>query len=305
MKKTIFCIILLLILTSCGIISQKKEQIKIPGVHEGTKGIVLSFLPNAPPSEIYEDKFFDIMVDIQNKGAADINNGMLVIGVEEQQISLESTGDERFDLDGKSIYNPEGNREIKEFRAKTKKILPGIESYETAITATACYPYKTEATSLVCIDTDLAGRIKTKPCRTRTIAMPGGQGAPIAITSVEPKMMPHEDIEKVQPEFQIKIQNLGAGQAMTREKVFDACTGQALGTETWNRLQVRAQLSENPLTCIPETVKLTQDTTVICTLEEGISKTQGTYTAPLSIEADYGYLDRAVKQINIKRLAIK
>jgi len=305
MKKIIFCLILALILTSCGVISQKKEQIKIPGVHEGTRGIELSFLPNAPPSEIYEDKFFDIMIEIQNKGAADINNGMLVLGLEEQQISLESAGDARFDLDGKSIYNPEGSREIKEFRAKTKKILPGIGAYDTAITATACYPYKTEATALVCIDTDLAGRIKTKPCKTRTITLPGGQGAPIAITSVEPKMMPHKDIEKVQPEFQIKLQNLGTGQALTREKVFDACTGQPLGTESWSRIQVRAQLSENPLTCMPETVKLTQDTTVICTLEEGISKTQGTYTAPLSIEAEYGYLDRAVKQINIKRLSIK
>jgi hypothetical protein len=305
MKKIIFCLILTLFLTSCGIISQKKEQIKIPGVHEGTKGVVLSFLPNAPPTELYEDKFFDIMVDIQNKGAADINNGMLVLGLEEQQVSLESAGDARFDLDGKSIYNPEGSREIKEFRAKTKMLLPGIEAYETAITATACYPYKTEATAIVCIDTDLAGRVKTKPCQTRRISLAGGQGAPIAITSVEPKMMPHEDIEKIQPEFLIKIQNLGAGQAMTREKVYDACSGKPLGSEAWNRLQVRAQLSEQPLRCLPETVRITEDTTVLCTLEEGISKAQGTYTAPLSIEADYGYLDRAVKKVKIKRLAIK
>ncbi|MBW3004209.1 hypothetical protein KY310_00040 [Candidatus Woesearchaeota archaeon] len=305
MKKIIFCLILALFLTSCGIVSQKKEQIKIPGVHEGTKGVILSFLSNAPPSEIYENKPFEIMVDVQNKGAADIKNGMLVINVEEQQVDLESANDARFDLDGKSVFNPEGSKEIKEFRAKSKFLITGIEAYDTAITATACYPYKTEATALVCIDTDLAGRVKTKPCKTQKITLSGGQGAPIAISSVEPKMMLHDDVEKVQPEFIIKIQNSGTGQVLVREKVYEACTGKPLGPEAWNRMQVRAKLSDIPLVCKPEIVRLAEDTTVVCTLEEGISKTQGTYTAPLSIEADYGYLDRAVKKINIKKILSK
>ena len=305
MKKIIFCLILALFLTSCGIMGQKKEQIKVPDIHEGTKGVVLSFLPNAPPAELYEEKLFKIMINVQNAGAVDIKNGMLVIGIEEQQVSLESASDARFDLDGKSIFNPEGSKTIKEFKAKSKLLIPGIEAYDTAVTATACYPYKTEATALVCIDTDLAGMVKTKPCKTQKISLSGGQGAPIAITSVEPKMMTHDDPEKIQPEFVIKIQNQGTGQAMTREKVFDACTGKALGKDAWNRLQLRAQLSDIPLTCRPETVRLTEDTTVICTLDAGIDKAQGTYTAPLSIELDYGYLDRAVKKINIKKLALK
>ncbi|MBW3001752.1 hypothetical protein KY338_01160 [Candidatus Woesearchaeota archaeon] len=305
MKKIIFCLIIALFLTSCGLVQQKKEEIKIPGVHEGTKGIVLEFLTNSPPAEIYEERVFQILVDVQNKGAADVSNGMLVLGTEEQQISIESEKDTRFDLDGKSVFNPEGSKDIKEFRAKSKLLITGIESHETAITATACYPYKTEATALVCIDTDLAGMVKTKPCKTQRISMAGGQGAPVAITSVEPKMMTHEDIEKIQPEFLIKVQNLGAGQALLKEKTYDACTGKALGSETWNRVQVRATLSETPLTCKPETVKLSGDTTVLCVLEQGIEKTKGTYTAPLSIEVEYGYLDRAVKKVNIKKLSSK
>ena len=305
MKKIIFCLILALFLTSCGLVSPKKEQIKVPDVHEGKKGIVLSFLPNAPPTDIYEERLFEIMIDVQNKGAVDIKNGMLVLGAEEQQVSFKSEKDARFDLDGKSVFNPEGSKTIKEFQAESKLLIAGIEAYDTAITATACYPYKTEATALMCIDTDLAGRIKTKPCKTQTVSLSGGQGAPIAVYSVEPKMMIHEDPEKIQPEFLIKIQNLGTGQALLREKVYEACSGKPLGPEIWNRLQLTAMLSDMPLKCRPETVRLTEDTTVICTLEEGIDRTQGTYLAPLSIEVNYGYLDRVVKKINIKKLSIK
>jgi len=305
MKKIIFCLIITLFLTSCGVLQQKKEQITVPDIHTGTKGAVLEFLSNAPPKEIYEDKFFEILVDVQNQGAVDITGGMLVLGVEEQQISIENEKDARFDLDGKSIFNPEGSKTIKEFKAKSRFITPGIESYDTTITATACYSYKTEATEFACIDTDISGRVKTKPCQTKKITVSKGQGAPISIISVEPKMMAHEDPEKIQPEFLIKLRNAGSGQAMIKDKVYDACTGKALGSESWNRAELKAHLSDTLLICKPEIIRLTEDATVICTLEEGIDRTEGTYLAPLSVEVSYGYMDSIAKSVTIKKLVIK
>lgn len=305
MKKTALSLcIAMLILTSCTVLQQKKEQIKIPGVHEGTKGAVLEFLPNSPQKELYEDRVFDILVSVHNQGAADIRAGMLYIGAG-QQIQIEGEEDKRFDLAGKTTYNPEGSKTIEEFRARTSLLLPTLQSQDTTITATACYPYQTEATAIVCIDTDIAGMVKNKPCRTRKQMLSAGQGAPLTITYVETKIMSHENPERVQPEFHIKLRNAGPGQAITQEKIYDACTGKSVGTESWNRADITARLSDKQLTCRPKKAKISPDTTIICTLEEGIPKTKGTYTAPLSVEAKYGYIERIIKSITIRKLVTK
>ena len=302
MKKTIIFLILLTFLTSCGVISQSKEQIQIPEVHSGTQGIVLEFMEGMPPNEIYQGRHFEIMLNIYNKGAADIKGGMLKISTEAQQISIEGERDLRFDIEGKSVFNPEGTQTRKSFRAQAQPLIAQIETYNTPITATACYPYHTEATALMCIDTDIAGMVKNKPCRPTTQVMTGGQGGPVAITSVEPKMTTHKDPEKIQPEFLIKLQNKGTGQAMKSLKVYDACTGKPLGQDSWNVVEISAEMSDTPLTCKPEIIRISTDTTVICSFEQGIEKNRGTYTAPLSIKLNYGYMDRIVKNIQVKKL---
>lgn len=296
--------ILAIFLSSCGYV-KTKEQIQIPEVHKGTKGITMSFLQNMPPSELYENKYYEAGIKIQNAGAEDIKQGMLAIGIEEQQIIIDGENNKRFDLQGKSVFNPEGTQDILRFKIKTRELSPKIEHYPTEITATACYKYKTEATALVCIDTDIAGIIKTKPCQTRMQTFSGGQGAPVSVVSVEPKMMVHEDLTKIQPEFYITLQNAGQGNAVIQEKVYDACSGKPLGTESWNTVELTARLSEQDLQCKPEKIKLTRETRIVCTLPEGIDKTKGTYTAPLSIDVSYGYMDRIVKNTEIKKITTK
>jgi hypothetical protein len=302
MKKIILLIILLAFLTSCGMIQQSKDQIKIPEVHSGTQGVVLEFMEGMPPNEVYEERHFEIMLKVYNKGASDIKGGMLKMSTEAQQVSIEGENDQRFDLEGKSVFNPEGGQTRKSFRAQASPLIAQIESYSTPITATACYPYQTEATALMCIDTDIAGMVKNKPCKPTTKVMTGGQGGPVAITSVEPKMTTHEEPQKIRPEFLIKLQNLGTGQAMRSLKVYDACTGRPLGSENWNVVELSAEMSDTPLTCRPETIKISADTTVICSFDKGIEKNRGTYTAPLSIKLNYGYMDRIVKNIQVKKL---
>lgn len=307
MNQKKYCFILLLIfLTSCNIIQTKKEQIAVPDIHKGTQGIALEFLPNLPPSELYEENYFEVLLKISNKGATDAQRGMLVIGTEEQQIDLDADPDYRFDLKGKSIFNPEGTHILKQFKAKVRPLIPQISQYTTSITATACYPYKTEATANICIDTDIANIVRSKPCKPSKRTFAGGQGAPVAVTSVEPKMLTHEDDTKIRPEFEIKIQNLGPGKAIKEEYVYDACMGKPVGQRNqkiWDVVEVKATLSDMELTCKPETTILTKDsTTLICTLKEGIDKSAGTYLAPVSIEINYAYLNKEVKKINIKRL---
>jgi hypothetical protein len=85
----------------------------------------------------------------------------------------------------------------------------------------------------------------------------------------------------------------------------------------WNVADARVYLSDkgSQLDCAPKLVSTSQDkagyiklsrkegekNTVKCRLKEGISKTKGTYTAPLLIELDYGYTFTISKNVLIKK----
>lgn len=307
MKQIITIILFSLLITSCQFNPLKKEQIEAVDIHTGRSGVTLEFMENAPPNEVYEEKPFDIIVKVHNKGANAVVGGMLIMGVEDQNVDLRTEKDARFDLIGKSEFNPEGVFELKTFRAYAKNLGPSIaKQYTTTITATACYQYKTSATALVCIDTDLLNAVKDKPCTTRTESYASGQGAPLSVVSVTPKMMPHEDDEYITPEFTIILSNPGGGDVVDSDKVYEACTGKKVGREDWNKVTLQASISEQPLECLPETIILRAgENKVVCTLASGIEKIKGTYTAPLSIDLEYGYMSRKIKTTDILKPVIK
>ncbi len=306
MKNIILLITLGLLITGCQFMPTKQGQIAVPDIHSGEKGITLAFLDNAPPSDIYEGGPFDIILKVQNAGASDVRGGMLIIGVEEQNIELISPNSERFDLAGKSVYSPEGTYDLIQFRAIAKKLgASATKSYTTTITVDACYTYQTAATATVCIDTDIFGLVKNKPCSVTTQKYSSGQGAPISVITVVPKIIPNIDPEMVTPEFTISISNPGQGDAVASEKIYAACKGQQIGAENWNAIKISATLSDQPLQCIPETITLMPgENKAVCTLPSGISKTMGTYSAPLSVVLDYGYMTKKIKTMNILKPAV-
>ncbi|MEM4263393.1 MAG: hypothetical protein QW666_00675 [Candidatus Woesearchaeota archaeon] len=307
MKKTITTLLIIAVLiTSCQFMPVKKEQVKVTDIYVGTKGVTLDFLENAPPAEVYEESLFDIILKVHNQGANDVRGGMLAIGIEEQNVILEQR-DARFDLAGKSSFNPEGTYEMKQFRATARKLGPYAgNNYPTTITATACYAYKTSATTLVCIDTDLLGVVKNKACKPMTQNYGSGQGAPVSVISVVPKMIPHTDKEKIIPEFIISIANPGGGNVVASEHIYDACTGKSIEPENWNKVKISAMLSDQMLTCVPDTIMMQAgENKAVCALPSGIDKALGTYTAPLSVELNYGYMKRIVKPITITRTMLE
>ena len=80
-KKRLFVVVLIvLFIVGCqggGTTSQYVEE----DYHKGTQGVVISFLPNAPPSRVYEDDSLDISIQLENKGAyPEGNNFYTLIG---------------------------------------------------------------------------------------------------------------------------------------------------------------------------------------------------------------------------------
>lgn len=296
------CIILVLLLSACQAFPvQRKEQVVIPDVKIGTQGIVLSTLPNAPPSEVFEDSLFNVVVDLNNQGAADVITGAYALNIEEQFFSLprqQPTG--FFAVRGKSIFSPQGDRTRVSFAVRAGLLAPQQRRHDGRLLFSACSPYATDAVAQVCVDTDVLEKQPRKACRPAPVAMGGGQGAPVMVTRVETRMLPHERPDRVRPEFVIGIRNAGQGKVVAQERVGEACRGLSLGEDAWGMVGVQALLSDTLLACSAGRFRLgVEEFTLMCGLPEGIPVTMGTYPAPLNVQLAYGYVNTLFIPVSI------
>ena len=269
-KKLILIVCTLLLIAGCTGSPRDKAPITDVDIRKGLQGLTMEFTKNAPPERVFEDDIFPIAVRLRNQGASDINaievghkdgdgaakadnvNGVLVFGLEKTYVGL--VGEEGkegiiFNINGKSISNPNGDEEIITLNAQTKKIGAQSETQSSTILATACYPYKTILGASVCIDTDIYGeRRGQKACSIADLKFTEGQGAPAAITKIETRMLP-QDNNLVQPHFLILIENKGNGEVVSLSEVENACTGKALDYRAFNTVIIKASLSNKPLDC--------------------------------------------------------
>ena len=308
MKKIIILLCFTLIfLSGCPPSNGPKEV----NVHVGTQGLEMGFFERAPPNEVFEGELFNVILEMYNLGAYDIRGGIYSLGIEETYLSADETFDQ-FNVFGKSVFTPFGDRTEARIPVFTKDLDPQTEVITSLITATACYSYKTQATAEVCIDTDIYGlRQAPKVCLPQPFGLGGGQGTPVALTLIEPRMLPHENPQRIKPQFTITIQNVGNGRVVMEDKIVDACSGLGIKSEELNVMTADVWLFDKPLDCTPKPefatgktalVKLKESTDVIkCTLNEGIPTTEGNYLAPLRVELSYGYTFTISKNVMIKK----
>lgn len=305
-KKKYFALILIIIFISgCGIFSPDREPISEINVHIGTSGLEMEFLKGNPPNEVYEDQIFKASVFLKNKGAFDITNGYLLIGLEEDYMGLLYEYNQRIDLelDGKSRQNPIGDQKVEEFALKAKEIDPQTEEHESSIYITSCYKYRTELSQDVCIDADMYNlKPIEKVCTVKDISL-SSQGAPVAITKIEEKISTSESGDVMIPQFTIYIQNKGRGEVIDVGKTDDACSSEPLSSEDINKLDIAVYLSDIPLECKPYELKLkNKKDKVICSLKEGVKKDEPAFTTLLSVILDYGYTQTISRRVTIKKI---
>ena len=191
-KKIIFTIgiLILVVINGCTGGKDKKDPITDVDVRKGTQGLTMEFIKGAPPERIYQESEFPISLKLENKGAFDIVDGILKFGVEEAYVDLvggvDGGGGTPINIEGKSIYSPNGDVEYKEVNAETKVIGAQSETHPSSIYATACYPYNTTFGDSVCVDPDVIGaRAGRKVCIVSDKTYAEGQGGPVTITKIE------------------------------------------------------------------------------------------------------------------------
>jgi len=335
MKKTFGLLIFFVMLAATGCVgNQGNRPITGVDIQQGTEGLGMVFLENAPPSEAFEKGIIPVGIHITNKGAYPVTNGLLSIALESDYMEINEFDPEvfgekisfedpertkiRFDLPGKTVENPSGEEDILTLRLNTKKIDELSEKRVTPIRISACYGYQTRLDTTACIDTDIYNtRGREKACKVQNMRF-SSQGAPVAIKIIEPHMSPHEAPYKVKPQFIIQIGNAGKGETTTDNVVEDACSAKPLKYDDVNVVKVSAYLGgeRKELNCEPKKegaesagksgfVKLRKnDGLARCVLEEGIDINEGTYTSPLEVVLDYGYTFTISKDVTVKKSLI-
>ncbi|RLE48088.1 hypothetical protein DRJ25_00710 [Candidatus Woesearchaeota archaeon] len=306
--RTILAAIListLIILTSCTQIQERatqyfnsrKENTQEQQMFQtGTEGLNIRFLNIQP--KIREGALFDIIFELQNKGYNDITEGIFKLITEKPQITTKKDRGSII-LKGKNKYNPEGETKRIKFKAKAGTIEQNLAEYPTKATLIVCYAYENVATEMVCIDPDIEGLQKSKPCIAEDIILPEGQGSPVAVTEIKPQI---ELTEKgIRPAFEIHIKNEGQGQVIPPDYIEHAC-GPKQKTKIRNNVQIEATLSNKELTCSPKEINLKkgEETTIYCEQTQATTKRQ-TYLAPLEIKIKYGYVISASGDITITK----
>ncbi|MFH1063940.1 MAG: hypothetical protein V1729_02575 [Candidatus Woesearchaeota archaeon] len=291
-----------IMLTGCGFSGGSGEPpVSAQFAATGTEGIVMQFVQDQPPSKVYTGSPVTFLVELRNRGTHDVQSGMfyltgfdpgIVTGLPPYQ-GIQGT------LEGKSPYNPEGGYSTLEFASSTVTLPAAMPNYNPTFMLTACYPYQTVATPLVCVDSNPLDTSSDKACRAQKVYSTGSQGAPVTIQSIESEARPNGMY------FRIHIANTAGGTAQASGTVFDmgsmgSCPG-GLSYTDLNLVEYTISISGSILSCDPKSpLRLVNNQgTIFCQYTPG---SLPAYQTPLEIRLSYGYKSSISKVVEIENL---
>lgn len=296
-KLSILLISAIIILSGCG--TNIGTTPFATNYKTGTGGIEARFLQGSPPSIVFEDRPFEISIELKNTGGYDVvaDQGVVNIITDPASQLLEAS-EQTFSAEGKSLNNPQGAIDVKTFQAKAAKIPSPSEQQDSTIQAQICYPYQTDLSASICIDTDIENKLAKKPCKLTNPSF-SGQGAPVAVTNVQTELIPLGD--KIIPRFTLTVANKGSGQVVQDDLVHTLCQPGA-GQRFLPLIKIEeALISDRSLNCRPTELRLDQEDKIVCTYDQGFPLTLTPFTTLLNVKLKYGYFQTTSKKITVKK----
>ena len=309
MRAKIYLVLLLIVLFILGCDSGK-EQIK-KDIYVGTEGVKVEVFQL--PDVVSESENVPLVVKVENKGPYD-SKGYLVVSTEKDYMNILGHGgyvSTPFQLEGKTVMNDIDDFEIFNIPLIAGELDPLSEVHDTYLTIYTCYGYKGLAYAEVCIDTDpYEVEDSEKACNLQeSISLSEGQGGPLVIDRVEPKMLIEGNI--IRPQFKIYLQNRGTGTVIQKNSLSQVCSQDSLNVATYNTVSLSEieisgrKLSAGQIECVPQALQLRKGQDfVTCTVKSsnGIPRSMLAYESPLKVEIDYGYTSAITKEIRIKKI---
>ena len=309
--------IAMVFVAGCGHIPENGNSDSLPKRSVlGEKGLVLSFLKNAPPENLFPNTEMKVGLLIENKGAAQVDcsqrNGCGYFFVDGgEHIVIKNNGGGSGILKNMPGFRDALNGDV--FRSRQKSIAefsvhvndPGHTTTAT-IFANICYPYKTFMSTTVCVETaGYSVEENERLCNPKTIELIS-QGAPVAITRVEQSSIFQGN--EVKPRFKIFMKNVGGGFVISKEAnaLKKACASESTNPIEGNIIGdvsiEEATLSGVTLNCQDSSVILRgSNNFVLCTANQGFeANADDNFVSPLRILLSYGYQTAEARKVRIE-----
>jgi hypothetical protein len=291
--------VLVLLASACSVGTKKVET--IGESHTGTQGIYFDFVPNYPPAVIYtsggEETGNNIILDVKNLGSFKTGAYFHLSGFDPTIININNPLYISGTIDAKSATNPEGGYTQIQFPAygTLSVFMPkGMDVYPFTVQATASYGYKTQASLPVCVDPNPYSPITQRACVPHGATLGGGQGAPVAVTSVEQESLKGQTI------FKIRIANVGDGQVI-KSGLSPKCTD--LKYNEFDIIEYRAfSLGGRGGRCTPgNPVRLVNKQALITCVFNVPGELA--YTTTLDVDMSYDYMASKQRSVQIKKIS--
>ncbi|MFT4311705.1 MAG: hypothetical protein ACMXYF_00565 [Candidatus Woesearchaeota archaeon] len=273
----------------------------------GTQAVALNFERNAPPNQIISGDTFSAALTLENRGAADVRRGIIILSTDESILSLSGQNRQSFSLEGKSRTYPRGESDLIVFGGRAQPLTSQSQRQDTQLIATVCYDYQTYVFEDVCIDMDPYNQNPhlDRICQTRTIS-PGGRGGPVGVRTIDVRY--EQQDQRFVPIIQFEIAKLGSGFIYEHGRSDSYCGSRSFGGEA-NLVQFDATLSDIPLDCQGLTrgvhgyfqVELRDGSARVSCFSNSYDRQFGSYVAPLSIDLRYGHTHSVSRQVSIVR----
>ncbi|MGB9749108.1 MAG: hypothetical protein ACP5OZ_01235 [Candidatus Woesearchaeota archaeon] len=295
-NSLLLIVLILLIVFISGCVSESGISIFNPYI--GNQGAEVNFMKNAPPDFVFEDSSFHVGFELENKGALNVEKGIITIGlsdiyglsIDKRTINFELKGKK----DRRSIY---GEKKYEIVQAKAPK-LEGKAQSEFLINMIACYQYSTFLQTSICVNPD---HFNPKPenCNPTPLQF-SSQGSPVAVRRVEQSVIPVSE-KQSKLMFTIYVENIGDGFVTLKDSYHKICSNLPLKVQDVDYLEVSAKLGHEDLTCSPKKVVLKQGKGYVTCYSKPLD-IQPSYKTSLSVKVDFGYFYSKTKNVLIYKL---
>lgn len=293
MRKYILFLALLILINSC---VDDNSSSNSKNWRTGTEGIIFSYMPDSPPSEVLSTGKVNVILKYANKGASTTTPYFYLTGYDPNILSFGNPYVQAPTIGGKDMYNTEGSQEA--FIEWTAPInmnsLYEIDNFKQSLSITACYQYETIAYPSICIDPLKYKYDSSSGCEFSVKDLGSSQGGPIAVTQVSQKSTGDEVF------LEIHFQNKGKGTPYITEST---CLN--LRHDEADVIYLAGvSMPEGSFSCEPTSIRLVNNEGyTIC--RKPITNKNAYYESQVQISTRYNYRDTLQKKeitiVNINR----
>lgn len=209
MKGYLFFMVVLIITVIAGCAKQE-ESLAATNFKQGYGELTFEFTDRAFPQEVYQNSPLSFALGVENNAAYDLQDITInIVGFDRSYIDLSPSEQKLELLEGKSILNPRGGKEILFFQGNVRALLQGVEYLPQNYIVHAKYRSTVEFSPTVCLNPNIYQVYDAGCTMPSSIITFNGQGAPLSIKSMD-QITRSGFAPEV--EFRLSLQNKGKGE---------------------------------------------------------------------------------------------